>query len=150
LVKIKADDANHLAAFDYSLRGPNQWANVTLQVLGHSQENGKPVADDVSAYKYVSVQLYITGVDYVTVELASQGQGIKINSGFPQASVKIRPNFNTYRIPLKSLAQPSWAQDKVDTKEVLQKLTAVNITVGCNQCLPVNGTVVVDNIVFQK
>ena len=150
VVKIKPDDPNHLATFDYSLRGPNQWANVTMQVLGHPYENGKPVADDVSTYKYLSLQLYVTGVPYVTVELASQGQGLKINSGFPQASIKIQPNLNTYRIPLKSLTQPSWVQDKVDTKAVLQKLTAVNITVGCNQCLPVNGTVVVDNLVFQK
>src|SRR6185369_2894205 len=34
LVKAKGDEKNHLASFDYSLVGPNQWANVTLEIQG--------------------------------------------------------------------------------------------------------------------
>ena len=65
-------------------------------------------------------------------------------------SFKIKPGFNTYKIPLSSLSQPSWAQTKVSTKDVLKKLTAVSLTAYCEQCTPINGTVVVDNLVFQK
>jgi len=57
---------------------------------------------------------------------------------------------NTYLIPLKSLSQPSWVDQKVDTKEVLRKLTAISISAYCNQCAPQHGTIAVDNLVFQK
>jgi hypothetical protein len=53
-------------------------------------------------------------------------------------------------IPLKLLAQPSWVETKVDTKEVLRKLTAVSISVYCNGCAPQHGLVAVDNLVFQN
>ncbi|MDQ2921734.1 MAG: hypothetical protein M3R52_09030, partial [Acidobacteriota bacterium] len=56
--------------------------------------------------------------------------------------------FNTYKIPLKILAQPSWMEDRVDTKEVLRKLTSVQISVYCNQCTPISGIVVIDNVIF--
>jgi hypothetical protein len=52
-------------------------------------------------------------------------------------------------IPLKGLGQPSWAE-KVDTKEVLRKLTAISVSAYCNQCTPQQGMVLVDNLVFQK
>ena len=150
IVRTKPDDPNHLVTFDYNLRGPNQWANVTLQVQGQPDKDGKHVADDVSVYKFLSVQLYVTGVDYLTIEFTSQGQGIKLDSGFPQASIRIMPNLNTYKIPLKKLVQPTWQENKIETKEVLKKLTAINISVGCSQCVAVHGTVVVDNLVFEK
>jgi hypothetical protein len=41
-------------------------------------------------------------------------------------------------------------QTKVNTKDVLKKLTAVSLTAYCEQCTPIHGTVVVDNIIFQK
>src|SRR5215472_1656289 len=150
IVRVKPDDPNHLAAFEFNLTSPNQWANVTLEIQGHAMKDGKPVADDVSGYKNLSVQLYATGVDYLRVEFVSHGQGINLNSGFPQTSIKIRPGLNTYVIPLKSTSQPSWVQDHVDTKEVLKRLTAVSISAYCNQCLPQHGTALVDNLVFQK
>ena len=150
IVRVKPDDPNHLAAFDYTLTAPNQWANVTLEIQGHPFQDNKPVADDVTAYKNLSVQLYATGVDYLRVEFVTHGQGLNINNGFPQTSVRIRPGLNTYLIPLKSITQPTWAQDRVDAKEVLKKLTAVSISTYCNQCLPQKGTVLVDNLIFQK
>jgi len=150
IVRLKQDDPNHLAAFEYNLTSPNQWANVTLEIQGHPNKDGKPVADDVTVYKSLSVQLYATGVDYLRIEFVTHGQGLSMNSGFPQTSIKMRQGLNTYVIPLKSLTQPSWAQQKVDTKEVLKQLTAVSISAYCNQCLPQHGTVLVDNLVFQK
>jgi hypothetical protein len=150
IVRLKPDDPNHLASFEYNLTSPNQWANVTLQIDGHAAKDGKPVADDVSGYKNLSIQLYVTGVDYIRVEFVSHGQGINISNAFPQTSVKIRPGLNTYVIPLKSTSQPSWASDHIDTKEVLKRLTSVSISAFCDQCLPQHGMVLIDNLVFQK
>lgn len=150
LVKLKGDEANHVAMFEYSLSSPNQWANVTLEIQGHPAKDGKPVPDDVSGYKHLSVQLYATGTESLRVEFMSRGQGILLNAGFPQMAIRVKPGLNTYLIPLKSLAQPSWVEDKVDTKEVLKKLTAVTISAYCNRCTLQNGMVIVDNLIFQN
>ena len=149
LIVLKDAPQNHLASFEYNLLGPNQWANVTLEVMGHPMKDGKPVADDVSGYKQLALQLYATGVDSLRVEFVSHGQGINLNAGFPQLPIRLKSGLNTYVIPLKGVTQPSWAE-KVDTKEVLKKLTAVTISAYCNQCTPQQGMVLVDNLVFQK
>jgi hypothetical protein len=149
-VKIKEGDPNHLVGFDYNLFGPNQWANVTLEIQGHANQSGQTVADDVSGQKYLSMQLYATGVESIRVEVISHGQGIKLDAGFPQMAIRLKPGLNTYLVPLKSLNQPNWVQQKVDTKDVLKKLTAVSISVFCNECTPQSGKVVIDNVVFQK
>jgi hypothetical protein len=150
LVRAKGDEKNHLASFDYTLNGPNQWANITLEIQGHPTQDQKPVADDLSAYKSLSIQLYAAGSEYVRIEFISHGHGVKLDAGFPQIPLKLKPGLNTYLIPLKSLQQPSWVQDRVNTKDVLKGLTAVSISAYCNQCTPQSGTVVVDNLVFQK
>ena len=151
LVRVKADDPNHLASFEYNLLGPNQWANVTLEIQGHPTQNGQTKADDVSGYKHLSLQLYATGVDSLRVEFLSNGQGLKkLDGGYPQLPIRLKPGLNTYLIPLKGLTQPSWQQERIDTKELLKKLTAISISTYCNQCTPQLGTVVVDNLVFQK
>ena len=150
LVRSKDNDKNHLAAFDYSMSPPNQWANVTLEIQGHPSKDGKQVADDVSGYKNLSVQMYATGAEYLRVEFISHDQGILLQAGFPQLVIKIKPGLNTYVIPLKGLQQPSWVEQRVDSKEVMRKLTAVSISAYCNDCTPQHGTVVVDNLVFQK
>jgi hypothetical protein len=149
LIVLKDAPQNHLATFEYSLVGPNQWANVTLEVQGRPTKDGKPVADDVSGYKQLALQLYATGVDSLRVEFLSHGQGINITAGFPQLPIRLKSGLNTYVIPLKGLSQPSWAE-KVDPKEVLKKLTAISVSAYCNQCTPQHGMVLVDNIIFQK
>lgn len=149
LIVLKDAPNNHLASFEYNLLGPNQWANVTLEVMGRPMKDGKYVADDVSGYKHLALQLYAKGVDSLRVEFVSHGQGINITAGFPQLPIRLKPGLNTYVIPLKGVTQPSWAE-KVDTKEVLKKLTAISISAYCNQCTPASGMVLVDNLVFQK
>ena len=149
LIVLKDAPQNHLATFEYSLVGPNQWANVTLEVQGRPMKDGKPVADDVSGYKQLALQLYATGVDSLRVEFVSHGQGINLTAGFPQLPIRLKPGLNTYVIPLKGVTQPSWAE-KVDTKDVLKKLTAISISAYCNECTPKQGMVLVDNLVFQK
>jgi hypothetical protein len=73
-----------------------------------------------------------------------------MSNGYPQMSSKVSQGFNTYRVPLKSLKQPSSADTKVDSKEVLKKLTSINLVASCNQCTPIKGTVVLDNLIFQN
>ena len=149
LIVLKDAPQNHLASFEYNLVGPNQWANVTLEIQGRPLKDGKPVADDVTGYKQLALQLYATGVDSLRVEFVSHGQGINLDAGFPQLPVRLKSGLNTYLIPLKGLGQPSWAE-KVDTKDVLKKLTAISVSAYCNQCTPQHGMVLVDNLVFQK
>jgi hypothetical protein len=149
LVRLKPDDPNRAAAFDYELY-PNQYAGVGIQIAGQPDKDGRPVADDVSGYKYLSMDIYATGVPRLRVEVTSRGQGINMNSGFPSSAIKVKPGLNTYKIPLNSLAQPSWADTKVSTKEVLKKLTGVSVTAFCEGCSPMKGTVVLDNVVFEK
>ena len=150
IVRSKDNPNNHVAVFEYTLTPPNQWANVTLEIQGHPNKEGQQVADDVSGYKNLSIQMYATGTEYLRVEFLSHGQGIGLDFGFPQLVVKIKPGLNTYLIPLKGLSQPGWVEKRVDTKEVMKKLTAVTISAYCNQCTPQHGMVAVDNLVFQK
>ena len=150
VVRLSKDDPNKAITFDYELRMPNQWAGVTVEVHGQPDKDGKPVADDMSGYKFMTLQLYVTGVTQVTVEFISKGQGIKIDSGSPQMSFKVSKGFNTYKVSLDSLSQPSYVETRVKPKDLLKKLTQVNISVACNQCVPTSGTVVIDNLIFQN
>lgn len=150
VVHLSKDDPNRAVTFDYELQAPNQYAGVGLQVDARPAEGGKPAAVDVSAYKDLTLQLYATGVESVRVELVSRGQGMNLSSGYPQMTFKVKPGFNTYKVPLKSVSQPSWADVKVSTKDVLKKLTSVNVMAFCDQCKPTRGTIVVDNLVFQN
>jgi hypothetical protein len=150
LVRLSKDSPNRAIAFDYELFPPNQYAGVTVEVHGLPDKDGKPVADDVSGYKFMTLQLYVTGAQSVTVEFISKGQGISIPSGSPQMSFKVSKGFNTYKVPLGSLGQPSYVETRVKPKDLLKKLTQVNISVACNECSPTSGTVVVDNLIFQN
>ena len=155
LVHLKADDPNKAAMFSYELPAANQYANVTLEIQGLPGKDGKQVGEDLSGYKFLTLQVYAkgtpgpTGVPRIRVEFVSHDQGIKLQYGFPQATVQLTPTgFNTYKIALKSISQPSWVQDRVDTKDVLKKLTAVTISAFCDQCSPISGTMVIDNVIF--
>jgi hypothetical protein len=143
------DSPNKAIAFDYELQGTNQYAGAGVQVHGQPEKEGKPVADDVSGFKYLTLQLYATGVTSMTVEFISRGQGVDTN-GPPRLTFKLTPGFNTYRVQLNSIMQPSWADPKIDHKNVLKKLTSINIVATCNQCVPTKGTVVIDNLIFQN
>jgi hypothetical protein len=151
LVRIKKGDPNRAIAFEYELPGPNGYAGVGVEVQGGPETDGKPLTDDVSHYKYLTMQLYVTGVTTMRVEFISRGTGFKISSGFPEEAFKVSPGFNTYRIPLGSISQPSWVtEDRVSPKDVLKKLTAVSIVAFCQPCTGVKGTVVIDNLIFQN
>ena len=150
LVRTAKENPNRAASFDYRLLAPNQWAGVGVEIHGQPDRDGKQVADDMSAYKYLTLQAYATGVTSLRIEFLSRGQGISVTNGYPQLSFKLSPGFNTYKVMFKSLDQPQWAEPKVSTKDVLKKLTAISVTAYCGPCTPTAGTVVVDNLVFQK
>jgi len=150
LVRLSKDSPNRAIAFDYELRGPNQWAGVGVQVHGLPDKDGKPAADDVTGFKFLTLQLYVTGAPDATVEFISQGQGVVYQGGGPQMTFRVSKGLNTYRVPLNTINQPSYVEGKVNPREVLKKLTSINIFVSCGPCTQVSGTVVVDNLVFQN
>jgi hypothetical protein len=150
LVRLSKTDPNRAIAFEYELRGPNQWAGVGVQVHGLPDSDGKPAAEDVSNYKYLTLQLYVTGVSDATVEFISTGQGVIYQGGGPQMTFKIGKGLNTYKVPLNNVNQPAYVEGKIKAREVLKKLTSINVFVSCGPCSLVTGNVVVDNLIFQN
>ena len=84
------------------------------------------------------------------LEVISAGEGITIPNGSPQANFKIKRAFNTYKIPMNSIFHPCLPEVKVIPNKVLKKLTSINLVAYCDQCTPVKGMVVVDNMAFEK
>jgi hypothetical protein len=151
LVHLKKDDPNHAMKFDYSLRAPNQWAGVTVEIHGQPDADGKFVPDDVSGFKTLSLQVYATGIEILRLESISKAKGKDMGTTFPQMTFKVRPGFNTYQVPLKGFTQPEWANVRVDPKDVFKVLTSINLTAFCDQCeANKQGMVIVDNVVFEK
>ena len=152
LVRLKKDDPNRAAKFDYVLLAPNDWAGVTLEIHGLPDADGKPVADDVSGYKTLSLQVYATGIQILRLEAISGERGKDMANQYPQMQFKVRPGLSTYKVPLSAFAQPSWVTDRrVDPKDIFRKLTSINLTAFCDQCqLNQQGLVAVDNVEFEK
>ena len=154
VIRPSKDSPNKAVYFEYEFRMPNQYAGVSLEVFGQPSKDGKPVATDLSGYKYVTMQVYADTTNKTTnslrFEIISRGQGLGTPQAFPQTSFKISPGFNTYKVVLKDLVQPEWADPKLSVKDVLKKLTSVTVSAYCGPCAPTTGKVVIDNIVFQK
>ena len=149
--RVTAEDV--AAAFDYELRIPNEWAGVNMEVFGEPEKNGKLVPDDVSGYKFITLRVFVKGgtqAQHVRLELISRGQGSNLESGYPMASFRVSPGFNTYKLKLDSFNQPDWAMQLDLKRDVLKKLTSVTIGVHCDKCKMERGTLVVDNIAFEK
>ena len=146
----RVTDQDTAAAFEYEMRMPNEWAGVSLEVFGQPEKDGKPVGDDISGYKFITMRLFGKGPQLIRVELISRGLGVNLESGYPQMTFRISPGFNTYKFKLDQFLQPEWAT-RVDFKrDILTKLTSVTIGVFCDKCKPETGTVVVDNLAFEK
>ena len=147
--RVTAEDV--AAAFDYELRVPNEWAGVNMEVFGEPEKDGKLVPDDVSGYKFITLRAFVKGeARYIRLELISRGHGANLESGYPIASFRLSPGFNTYKLKLDSFNQPDWAMPLDLKRDVLRKLTSVTIGVHCDKCTMDKGTVVVDNIAFEK
>ncbi len=146
--RVTADDV--AAAFDYEWRIPNEWAGVNIEIFGHPEKDGKLMPDDVSAYKYITLRVFAKGAQYIKLELITRGQGANLESGYPTASFRVSPGFNSYKLKLDSFSQPDWAVQLDLKRDVLKKLTSVTVGVHCDKCIMEKGTVVVDNIAFEK
>ena len=152
----RVTDQDTAAAFEYEMRMPNEWAGVSLEVFGQPEKDGKPVADDISGYKFITMRIFgkretaDKGPQSVRVELISRGQGVSLESGYPQMTFRLSPGFNTYKFKLDSFRQPEWATPLDFKRDILMKLTSVTIGVFCDKCRMESGTVVVDNLAFEK
>src|SRR2546425_649072 len=146
--RVMADDV--AAAFDYQLRIPNEWEGVNMEVFGQPEKDGKLVADDVSGYKFITLRLFAKGAQYIRLELITRGQGANLESGYPTATFRVSPGFNTYKLKLDSFNQPEWAMQLDLKRDVLKKLTSITVGVFCDKCTMEKGTLVVDNIAFEK
>jgi hypothetical protein len=148
LARVTADDM--AAAFDYELRIPNEWEGVNLEVFGQPEKDGKLVADDVSAYKFITLRVFAKGPQHIRLELITRGHGANLESGYPTANFRVSPGFNTYKLKLDSFNQPQWAMPLDLKADVLKKLTSITVGVFCDKCTIEKGTVVIDNIAFEK
>lgn len=146
----RVTDQDTAAAFEYEMRLPNEWAGVNLEVFGQPEKDGKPVADDISGYKFITMRLFAKGPQSVRVELISRGLGVSLESGYPQMTFRLSPGFNTYKFKLDSFRQPEWATQLDFKRDILKKLTSVTIGVFCEKCHIESGMVVVDNLAFEK
>ncbi len=146
----RVTDADTAAAFEYDLRIPNEWAGVNMEIFGQPEKDGKLASDDVSAYKFITMRLFAKGPQYIRLELITRGHGSDLESGYPIASFRVSPGFNTYKLKLDSFNQPEWAMPLDLKRDVLRKLTSVVVGVHCDKCIMEKGTVVVDNIAFEK
>jgi hypothetical protein len=146
--RVTANDV--AAAFDYELRIPNDWEGVSMEVFGQAEKDGKLVADDVSGYKFITLRVFAKGAQYIRLELISRGYGANLEGGYPTASFRLSPGFNTYKLKLDTFSQPQWATPLDFKRDVLKKLTSVSVGVFCDKCAMEKGTVVVDNIAFEK
>ena len=146
--RVTAEDV--AAAFEYEFRIPNEWEGVNIELFGHPEKDGKLVPDDVSGYKFITFRLFAKGPQSIRIELITRGQGQTLEAGYPSANIRVSPGFNTYKLKLDTFNQPEWAP-RLDLKsDVLKKLTSVTIGVHCDKCHLESGTVVVDNIAFEK
>ncbi len=153
LVHVKKDDPNHLLKFDYALFAGAEWTGVTLEIHGQPDADGKPVPDDVSAYKTLSLDCYVTGVPIIRMQILDKGHGSYTATAPPEYTFKVKEGLNTYKIPLKAFSQPEWVKDeRVDPKDVVKSLLSIHIIPFCENHCQENrqGMVIVDNIVFEK
>jgi hypothetical protein len=127
---------------------PNQYAGVSLEIRGLPDKDGKQVGEDLSAYGYITVQVFAQGITTMKAELISKDNGVNIADGeqfgFP---FHLTPGFNTYKLKLKDFHQDKWVENRKSLTDVLKHLTAVHFVA---QEIPSKGRVVIDNVAFEK
>jgi len=147
--RVKGDDV--AAAFEYELRAPNEWAGVNVEVFGHPTKDGKLQPDDVTRFKFITMNIFAKGPQSIRLELISRGHGYDLDGGYPAATFRLTQGFQTYKLKLDSFRQEEWATHVDLKKDILAKLTSVTVGVFCGPCTTSeSGTVVIDNIAFEK
>ena len=148
MVARAAQNSSQFVAFDFMIPAPNQYAGVSLEIRGLPEKDGKQVAEDLSAYNYITVQVFAQGITTMKAELITKDNGVNIADGeqfgFP---FRLTNGFNTYKLKLKDFHQEKWVENRKSLADVLKHLTAVRFVA---QEIPSKGRVVIDNIVFEK
>jgi len=96
------------------------------------------------------MRIFAKGPTSMRVELITRGHGASLESGYPSHVFRLSQGFNTYKLKLDSFNQPDWATPLDLKADVLKKLTSVTVGVFCDKCTIETGTVVIDNIAFEK
>ena len=105
----------------------------------------------MSGYKYLSLQIYATGIRILRLETRTNESGKDTRGESPLYTLEVKDGLNTYRVPLSGFTQPPWVNVRVDPKDVVKKLTSIALTAFCDQCeQSKQGIIVVDNVVFEK
>jgi hypothetical protein len=143
--------------FEFEIGEPNAWAEVKLKVMG-LKDKGRlddwartllVMAEDLSKYTHLSLEIGAAGISQVRIRLVSEGNGVDAGGFYPESYLEISNELKNYRMPLAGFKQPTgdWVKKKVTTEQVVKKLTAVEISV---VKVPSKGFLVVDNIAFEK
>ena len=151
LVRIKPDDPNHLGKIRVRLHGPEQ---LGRRHASRSRARPTPTASRRRTTSPATRRSPSSSTPRAPRWCASRPSAAATawtcRPAGRRRSFKVRPGLNTYEVPLKSLASPDWVEVKPDTKKLLAKLTALNISVICEPCRPAQGMLIVDNVTFEK
>ncbi len=121
-----------------------------MEVFGQPEKDGKLVADDVSGYKFITLRVFAKGPQPIRLELITRGQGPISRRGIrrrPSGCLRVSIRTNSSSTPSASPSGPMPLDLK---RDVLKKLTSITVGVFCDKCTLEKGTVVVDNIAFEK
>ncbi len=143
--------------FQFEITAPNAWAEASMKIVGMKDKGrlddwAKTLlvkAEDVTVYKFLSLDLGAAGTNQIRVRVISEGNGVDAGSAHPEKTIQVTSSLTTYKIPLADFKQPTgdWVTKKVTTEQVLKKLTGIQLSV---TQVPSKGIVVVDNVAFEK
>ena len=143
--------------FQFEITAPNAWAEASMKIVGMKDKGrlddwAKTLlvkAEDVSGYKFLSMDIGAAGVTQVRLRIISEGNGVDTGGAPPENIVTINSELKNYKIALTDFKQPTgdWVKKKVTTEQVIKKLTGIQLSV---TQVPSKGMVVVDNVAFEK
>jgi hypothetical protein len=143
--------------FEFETMSPNNWAHASVKIIGMKDKGrlddwAKTLlvkAEDLSSYKFLTLEIGAAGVDQVRIGLLSEGNGVDAGGANPEKYLNISSELKTHRLLLSEFVQPTgdWVKKKVTTEQVVKKLTGIQISV---VKVPAKGFVVFDNVAFEK
>ena len=119
LVRIKKDDPNRAAEFDYTLLAPQTHTQASSSRFTDTR---MPTASPlVRRRRRLQVAAHGRVRDRAShamrIELISHGFGIELQVGYPQMTFKIQPGMHTYKAALKAFRAAAAAGPCVDSKK---------------------------------
>lgn len=143
--------------FQFEITAPNAWAEASIKIVGMKDkgrldDSAKTLlvkAEDVTGYKFLTLDLGAAGTNQLRVRVISEGNGVDAGGAHPEVTIPVTSSLTTCKIPLADFKQPTgdWVTKKVTSEQVLKKLTGIQLSV---TQVPSKGIVVVDNVAFEK